>query len=111
MQDNAGQVGAQSFAQGVEECVTLEQKDSTFPQYPDEQFGEGLKITTTTKQNQFNMTNNMMSLRMMRPSDPKVFPMEAPPPVKTTQRFNVTQFRKQMQMIDTNAKFNMSFLA
>ena len=83
MQDNGGQIG-QSFAQGGDESA-LELKD----QYPDEQFGEGLKITTTTKQG-FNLTNNMMSLRMMRPSDPKVFPMEAPPPIMTTQRFNVT---------------------
>ena len=87
MQDNAGQVG-DSFAQAADESVALEQKDSVRP-FPDEQFGE-LKVTTTTKQNQFNITNNMMSLRMMRPSDPKVFPMEAPPPVTTTQRFNVT---------------------
>ena len=46
----------------------------------------------------------------MQPKEASVFPLEAPP-VKSTQRFNVTQFRKQMQMIDTNAKFNMSFLA
>ena len=84
MQDNGGQIG-QSFAQGGDESA-LEMKD----QFPDEQFGDGLKITATTKYNQFNLTNNMMSLRMMRPSDPKVFPMEAPPPVTTNQRFNVT---------------------
>lgn len=84
MQDSAGQVG-QSFAQAADESA-LELRD----QYPVEPFGEGLRITATSKHNQFNLTNNMMSLRMMRPSDPKVFPLEAPPPVKTTQRFNVT---------------------
>ena len=73
--------------------------------------GHELQITATSKNNGFNLTNNMMSLRMMQPKEASVFPLEAPPPVKTTQRFNVTQFRKQMQMIDTNAKFNMSFLA
>ena len=38
--------------------------------------------------------------------------MEAPPPVLSShQRFNVTQFRRQMNMLDTtNAKFNTSFL-
>lgn len=69
-----------------------------------------LRITATSKNN-FNLTNNMMSLRQMQAKEASVFPMEAPPPVKTTQRFNVTQFKKQMQMIDTNAKFNLSFIA
>ena len=72
--------------------------------------GHELRITATSKNNGFNLTNNMMSLRQMQPKEASVFPLEAPP-VKSTQRFNVTQFRKQMQMIDTNAKFNMSFLA
>ena len=70
-----------------------------------------MHITATSKNNNFNLTNNMMSLRQMQPKEASVFPMEAPPQIKTTQRFNVTQFRKQMQMIDTNAKFNMSFIA
>ena len=56
------------------------------------------------------MTNNMMSLRLMQPKEASVFPMEAPP-VKSSNRFNVTQFRKQMHLLDGNSKFNTSFIA
>ena len=52
--------------------------------------GEIMHITTTSKtHNQFNLTNNLMNLRMMQPKEAAVFPMEAPPQMNT-QRFNVT---------------------
>ena len=42
-----------------------------------------LRISATSKNNAFNLTNNMMSLRLMQPKEASVFPMEAPP-VKST---------------------------
>ena len=74
--------------------MTLEQKESAMGRYLDIEHDPTLKLTTTSKHNAFNLTNNMMILRQMQPKEASIFPMEAPPPTKTTQRFNVTQFRK-----------------
>ena len=96
----------------VEDAETLAQKESALAQYLDMQGNQNeLRITTTSKQNAFNLTNNMMSLRLMQPKEASVFPLEGPPPIKTSQRFNVTQFKRQVNMIDTNARFNTSFIA
>lgn len=46
----------------------------------------------------------------MQPKEASVFPLEGPPPIKTGGRFNATQFKQKMNLIDTNTKFNLSFL-
>ena len=77
-----------------EDKMTLEQRESALARYLDVHGNSAgdLRITTTSKANTFSLTNNMMSLRLMQPKESSIFPLE-PPPMKTSDRFNATQFR------------------
>lgn len=69
----------------MEDAQTLEQKESAMARYLDGNGHVGdMHITTISKtHNQFNLTNNLMNLRMMQPKEAAVFPMEAPPQMNT----------------------------
>lgn len=82
------QVQSEFIAEIMEDAITLEQKESGLARYLEH---PTMRITTKSK---FNVTNNMMSLRLMKPKESSVFPMEAPPAITTTNRFNATQFRQ-----------------
>ena len=73
-----------------------------------------LKITARSKGNIFSvtkMTNTVTRMPKMEIKEASVYPMEAPPHKDSTQSFNVNQFFKKILMLETKAKFNMSFLA
>ena len=71
---------------GLEDAVTLEQKESAMARYLDGA-GNELRITARSKENTFNVTNmttNMMKMRQMEIKEASVFPMEAPPHKEST---------------------------